>query len=790
MSVKPCRILIVDDSPEDREAYRRLILKGHADDYTVVEADCGEAGLRLCRSDPPDCLLLDYSLPDTDGLEFLAELRADAPGKKIPVVFLTGHGNEAIAVQAMKQGAIDYVVKGNISADSVSRAIHNAIERALLQCRLRRKFLRREKRPAFLWKLLSRSSTLFITPLLLAAATLVRAALQPVWESDYAFITYFPAIMFITLVGGWKQGLFATAISALLAFLLFFDRHLSFEQAIALLTFMAVNTLMISLAESVNMRRRRTEKDIVLTRRSEEAIRQELYALRQAEAALRASEERFRGLVEQAVDGIFVSDAEGRFIDVNTAGAQMLGYERVELLHLGYADVIAADELPRAATEAAKLSGGAVARSEWRFMRKDGSFFSGEIVGRQLSDGRVQAILRDITERKHMEEALKESDRRKDDFIATLAHELRNPLAPIRNAVAILRKKAPADPQLAWCRDVIDRQVGQMTYLLDDLLDVSRITRDKLILRIKRVELTAVIEQAVEIARPLIDARDHALTLELPPEPVLLDGDPMRLAQIFSNLLTNAAKYSDKGTLIRLNAVRSGNEIVVSVKDRGIGIVAENLPRVFEMFNQAQTALNRSHGGLGIGLALVRKLVEMHGGIVVAHSAGPNRGSEFIIRLPVAEDFVPKELKPDTNSNIASTQKFRILVADDLHDSAESMKMLLGVMGHEVRTAHDGAQAVEVAEEFRPCVALLDIGMPKLNGYEACRRIRSEPWGKDMILIALTGWGQDEDKRRTQEAGFNHHLVKPVDIAALINLLDGLNERCRNESREKPLRTA
>jgi CheY-like chemotaxis protein/two-component sensor histidine kinase len=329
-----------------------------------------------------------------------------------------------------------------------------------------------------------------------------------------------------------------------------------------------------------------------------------------------------------------------------------------------------------------------------------------------------------------------------------------------------------------------------MTNLLDDLLDVSRISRDKLILRTERLELAAAIDQAVEIARPLIDARDHALTLELPPEPIMLDGDPTRLAQIFSNLLTNAAKYSEKGKPIRLNASRRGSEVVVSVKDDGIGIIAENLPRVFEMFSQIQTALNRSHGGLGIGLALVRKLVEMHGGSISAYSDGLNRGSEFIVRLPVADAFIPEATNPAAHGKSAQMQKHRILVADDLHDNAESMKMLLAVMGHEVRTAHDGAQAVQVAEEFRPGVVLLDIGMPKLNGYEACRRIREQPWGKDMILIALTGWGQDEDKRRTQAAGFNHHLVKPVNTATLINLLAGLDESYRDELKGKPLRPA
>lgn len=375
-------------------------------------------------------------------------------------------------------------------------------------------------------------------------------------------------------------------------------------------------------------------------------------------------------------------------------------------------------------------------------------------------------------ERQQLMNQLKEADRRKDDFLATLAHELRNPLAPVRNAVQVLRAKGPDTPELRWGHDVIDRQVSHLTRLIDDLLDVSRITRDKLELRKEPVELTEVVKGAVETSRPLIEQCGHELTLTLPPEPIYLNADLIRLAQVFMNLLTNAAKYTERGGRIWLTAERQGSEIVVRVKDTGVGIAAEKLPRLFEMFFQVDRANERSQSGLGIGLSLVRRLVEMHGGTVKAHSAGIGMGSEFIVRLPVLhhQKSLPA-LEPTEKGEKEARPSSCILVVDDMRDSAESLAMLLRLAGNEVHTAHDGLEAIEAAERFRPAVALLDIGMPNLDGYEACRRIREQPWGKNMMLIALTGWGQEEDKRRTEEAGFNAHLVKPVDLTALMNLL-------------------
>ncbi|MCE9608149.1 MAG: response regulator [Planctomycetia bacterium] len=369
--------------------------------------------------------------------------------------------------------------------------------------------------------------------------------------------------------------------------------------------------------------------------------------------------------------------------------------------------------------------------------------------------------------------ALRDADRQKDEFLATLAHELRNPLAPIRNAVQILLLKGQDVPDLQWAGDVIERQVSQMTRLVDDLLDVSRITTGKLELRTEIVELAKVVQAAVETSRPLIDQDGHRLTISLPAQPLLVNADVIRLAEVFANLLNNAAKYTERGGDIELSVEQQERFAVVRVKDTGIGIPNDMLPRVFNLFTQVDRHLHRSQGGLGIGLTLVKRLVEMHAGTVEARSDGANRGSEFIVRLPlVAADMatVPKA----GGKKSAFTSQYRVLVVDDNHDGAETLGMMLGIMGNEIRLAHDGLAAVEAAEAFKPEVVLLDIGMPVLDGYDACRRIREQPWGKSMILIALTGWGQDADRKRTREAGFDHHLVKPVEAATLMSVFAGL----------------
>jgi CheY-like chemotaxis protein len=369
---------------------------------------------------------------------------------------------------------------------------------------------------------------------------------------------------------------------------------------------------------------------------------------------------------------------------------------------------------------------------------------------------------------------LREADRRKDEFLATLAHELRNPLAPLRNALEVLRRAEDDKTLIEQARSMMGRQVSQLVRLVDDLLDISRITRGKLQVRKERVDLVDVLNAAIESARPLIEASAHELTVILPPREVHVQADPTRLAQVFLNLLNNAAKYTDRGGRIWLTAEQRDHEAVISVRDTGIGIAAEHLPHLFTMFSQVATALERSQGGLGIGLALVKGLVELHGGTITARSDGPGKGSEFTVNLPLVEGPVEAPPQPVGNGQAGRVRKSRILVVDDLRDAADSLAMMLQMMGHDTQTAYDGLEAIQAAAAFRPHIMLLDIGLPRLNGYETARRIRGEPWGGNVALVALTGWGQAEDKRRALEAGFNHHLTKPVAAADLEKLLTGL----------------
>jgi PAS domain S-box-containing protein len=372
------------------------------------------------------------------------------------------------------------------------------------------------------------------------------------------------------------------------------------------------------------------------------------------------------------------------------------------------------------------------------------------------------------------QEALRDADRRKDEFLALLAHELRNPLAPIRYALATSRKAGRTLEQQKRAEEVIERQVAHMSRLLDDLLDVSRITHGTLELKKTRTELTLVLGAAIEAARPILDSKHHTLSLDLPKQTLRLEADPVRLAQVFSNLLINAAKYTDAGGSIELRATREGSAVVVAVRDNGIGISADMMPRLFTLFSQAHTALGRSEGGLGVGLALARGLVSLHGGRVEARSDGPGRGSEFIVRLPVgvaASEVSQVEVSADGPATDAG---LKILVVDDSRDAADTCATVLELSGHEVQTAYSGRRALELARTFRPHALLLDIGLPDVNGYELARTIRAAPWAEGMVLIAVTGWGQDEDRRRALQAGFDHHLTKPIAAETLESLLQSL----------------
>ncbi|MGH8666149.1 MAG: hybrid sensor histidine kinase/response regulator, partial [Burkholderiales bacterium] len=409
---------------------------------------------------------------------------------------------------------------------------------------------------------------------------------------------------------------------------------------------------------------------------------------------------------------------------------------------------------------------------EFRIRRTDGAIRWIACIGRvdQGTDGaatRMQGVNIDITDAREAREALREADRRKDEFLATLAHELRNPLAPIRNAVQLLKLSAVDHPAVRTVQDIMDRQVDHMVRLIDDLLDVSRITRGKLALRRQSVELTRVVQQAVETSRPNIRQQ---FTVSLPSDPIHLHGDAVRLSQVLANLLNNAAKYTEPDGRIALTAALEGDEVCIRISDSGIGIDPEQLPNLFQMFSQARPALARSEGGLGIGLSLARSLVEMHGGTIAAHSAGLDKGSELSVRLPVVHAPSATAHAPEPSQPHAVAMR-RVLVVDDVQDSVRSLAALLRLDGNEVEMAADGIEALEKTRNFRPDLIILDLGLPRMNGYDVCRTIRQQDWGKDIFIVALTGWGQDSDRARTLAAGFNAHLVKPVGYETLRSVL-------------------
>jgi CheY-like chemotaxis protein len=389
----------------------------------------------------------------------------------------------------------------------------------------------------------------------------------------------------------------------------------------------------------------------------------------------------------------------------------------------------------------------------------------------------VFAAARDVTERKRYEQSLRLADQRKDEFLATLAHELRNPLAPIRNSLEILNMPYVDAETAARIREMMERQVQHLVRLVDDLLDVSRVTRGKIELRRQDVDLGSIVAHTVETVQLLMEAQGHELTVTLPSEPLFLDADPVRLAQVVGNLLTNAAKYTEANGRIALIAIREGNEAVLRLQDNGIGIAADMLPRIFELFVQGNHAATRSQGGLGIGLTLVKNLVEMHQGSIEAHSDGLGTGSEFVVRLPLSvqqrEEPAGTTEKP---RQVPPVSGHRLLVIDDNQDAANSLAMLLRMQGYEVRVALSGAEALAITRSYTPQVVFLDIGMPGMDGYEVARKLRLQPGLHSVVLAAVTGWGQEEDRRRTTKAGFDYHLVKPPEPKAVQHVLAALGK--------------
>jgi len=491
-------------------------------------------------------------------------------------------------------------------------------------------------------------------------------------------------------------------------------------------------------------------------------------------------------LIELSQDAVIVRDAKNVVLSWNKGAEDMYGWMSDEAIGKSLDQLLRTDAADwRALNE--QLDQRGRGEGELRQARKDGTPMtvqSREVLVR-AGDGTPTAVLsikRNVTELRRMVDALKDADRRKDEFLAMLAHELRNPLGPIRNAVGIMALAGDDPTSVSLAREMLERQVGQLGRIIDDLVDISRIVERKITLKKETVELHKVVEVALETCRSQIEGREHRLSVSLPAEALYLHGDPVRLSQVLINLLNNSARYTGRGGEIAISAKRvsadsrgpgaagSPGDVVLRVCDSGIGISSELLPHVFDAFTQGDSVDHR--GGLGVGLSIVQSLVEMHGGAVQASSGGAGKGSEFMVRLPLVEPPHDTKEAEQRGPQLETATRRRVLVVDDNSDHAESLALLLKLMGHETRVAHDGEAALQVAAEFEPNVALIDIGLPRLNGYEVARRLREQPRLRNALLVAQTGWGQESDRARSQEAGFDHHVIKPVAPEVLAEIID------------------
>jgi len=602
----------------------------------------------------------------------------------------------------------------------------------------------------------------------LVAAVLLRQLLDP-WLGDaLPLVTVFGAVAAAAWVGGHRPAAVVAVLGYAACHYLFIPpRHgIDFSASgtvIGLLAYLFTCALIVVFGEAI--------------RRAQARGASQLHAARLLASIIESSDD---AIISKGLDGIVQS--------WNAAAERLFGYAAAEAVGRHISFIIPPDRLSEEDLIISSLKNGRrVDHFETERLRSDGRRILVSLTVSPVhdADGRVigaSKIVRDITERKRAEAEreklvtdLSDADRRKNEFLAMLAHELRNPLAPISNAARALRIGPTDEKTLRTASAMLERQVTQMSRLVEDLLDMSRISRGRIDLRRERVALAPIVDQAIEASRTLCESMHHELTVSLPTGPVYLDADPARLAQVIGNLLNNACKFTDPGGRLRLTVEVESEEAVIRVGDNGIGIEPAHLSGLFEMFRQVDTSLERSRDGLGIGLTLVKTLVEMHGGSVEAHSDGLGRGSEFVVRLPVLADSQRPAPAPVPEAP-ASRVPRRVLIVDDSEDGAASLAMLLGLDGHETHLAHDGIAALEAADRLRPDAVLLDIGLPGLNGYEVCARLRQQSWGRDLVVIALTGWGQEEDRQRSRDAGFDAHLVKPVDSARLLKLLAELPE--------------
>ena len=757
---RKARVLVVDDNHDMRHYMARLLSAR----YEVRAAPDGVAALDVMTAWRPDLVLSDVMMPRLDGFGLLRAMRAEPRVAPIPVVLISARAGDESRVEGVEAGADDYLVKPFSARELLARVAAN-----LQLARMRRE-----------------------------ANDVVRRSeehLRLVTDNAPVLISHFDAERSYTFVNAAYSRFFEIhpwqAIGRPIREVLGDDAYTKMAPHVE--TALAGKPIEFEVEATFPHAGARVLRGAFTPERDGATVAGVVAALmditdqKRVEVALRQKIEEMSTLLDTLPIGVFIAhDADATQITGNAAAHLLLRTGRSNLSKSApdgegpqhfrvFQDGVELrpEEMP--VQRAAR--GEEIRNVEVEDRFDDGTVLYTLMSAAPLFDesgkarGAIATVL-DVTERRRALEALQDSDRRKSEFLATLAHELRNPLAPLLNGLQLMRLAAGNEALIEQSRTMMERQLAQLVRLVDDLLDVSRISQGKLALRPEPVDIATVLASAVETSRPVIDEMRHSLQLDVPDAPIMVNADLTRLAQVFMNLLNNAAKYSEPGGEIVVTVTGTNDEVSVSVRDRGIGIAAEQLPAVFDMFSQVEHSIERSRGGLGIGLSLVQRLVEMHGGRIEVHSDGPGCGSEFVVNLPrVVHDVAPStERAPEPPSADAAR---RILVVDDNRDGAETLSMILALAGYETRVTHDGLDALDEVARFHPDVILLDIGLPKLNGHDVCRRVRSSPGGDQMVIVALTGWGQDEDRLRSNDAGFDHHLVKPVEPASLIKLLAG-----------------
>ncbi|MFO1338488.1 MAG: ATP-binding protein [Burkholderiaceae bacterium] len=757
------RVLLADDNA-DLRGYLRRLLEGR---YRVTEAADGVQALELARQDPPDLLVSDVMMPGLSGFELVKRLRADARTRALPMILLSARAGEEARIEGLAGGADDYLVKPFAARELLAR-----VEAQLAASRVRREA--------------SSSIAAVVEQSLVGVARIaldghfigVNARFREIAGRDAESLNA------LTLAGispaeerPRVEAEFSRLVRGETGSLVIEGRYLRPDRQEV---WVRSHLNLLRDADGHASEAVAVVLDISERKRTEEALRRRETQLRQQLAELEA-------IHETAPLGMATFDRDFRFRRINARLAEMNGVPASS--HIGRSP----HEIVPAVVDAVEpvfrrvVANGRVERIELQgqTLAAPGVDRVWEEVWYPLMDATgavsgVGVLVDEVTEQRRAQMELREAERRKDEFLATLSHELRNPLAPLRNGLHILRLMAAGSDKSRPVLDTMERQVSHLVRLVDDLMEVSRITRGKVDLKRQWLDLADVLRQAAETIGPKLRAARNTLDLRTPEGPTAVNGDAVRLTQVFANLLDNASKYSDAGSRIVLSLEREGRQAVVRVVDQGAGIPAEMLKRVFDLFTQVDRTLGRAQGGLGIGLALVKRLVDMHGGSVEAHSGGAGRGSVFTVKLPLIESGPAAVDEPGGHENAPmSLSGQRILVVDDNRDAADSLAEILRALGADACTAYDGASGLEAMRAFRPPIVLLDLGMPGMSGYAVAAQLRAEPQYQTLKLVALTGWGQQEDLRRTQEAGFDAHLVKPVEPAQLVSLLIELAARDR-----------